>query len=526
MALRSFVNPRSSADTATATATFTPSALGAPSVRMRARIIGFLTAIGMAAVVFFGAAVPASAAPAECTVDDITYTVTSEDDATAAAASYSGAGGSVIICSTAAISGMTYEVTGIGVDAFRGNSLTSVTIPNSVTSISDGAFNSNSLESVTIPNSVTSIGGYAFQYNSLASVTIPNSVTSIGNSTFTFNLLESVTIPNSVTSIGRYAFNSNLLESVTIPNSVTSISEGAFSFNNLASVTIPNSVTSIGLEAFAVNKLASVTIPNSVTSIGEYAFGSNLLESVTIPNSVTSIGNRAFYNNSLESVTIPNSVSSIDGGAFDGNPVLASLTFAGPAPTLGGAAALGNDLVHVYYYAKYGVAAGATEGFTTPKWKEHPTSVLEETALTVSLDLDVTVGAPVADAPVEITAEGLLVGSAYTVVVRSTPTTIASGSATNTGTVSDSTGRMPSELAPGPHTVTFTGIDADGSAVSRVAYLTVSDTGKVTYLSYSAAESIVLAETGFDGAPLGAAAALLLLAAGVALRLRRRQVTA
>ena len=43
-------------------------------------------------------------------------------------------------------------------------SLTSITIPNSVTSIGGGAFKGcSSLTSVTIPNSVTSIGESAFQ---------------------------------------------------------------------------------------------------------------------------------------------------------------------------------------------------------------------------------------------------------------------------------------------------------------------------------------------------------------------------
>ena len=44
------------------------------------------------------------------------------------------------------------------------NSLTSITIPNSVTSIGGRAFsNCTGLTSVTIPNSVTSIGGGAFR---------------------------------------------------------------------------------------------------------------------------------------------------------------------------------------------------------------------------------------------------------------------------------------------------------------------------------------------------------------------------
>ena len=73
-------------------------------------------------------------------------------------------------------------ITSIGYRAFYDcNSLTSITIPNSVTSIGDSAFyNCSSLTSVTIPDSVTSIGSYAFKgCEGLTSITIPDSVVSI-----------------------------------------------------------------------------------------------------------------------------------------------------------------------------------------------------------------------------------------------------------------------------------------------------------------------------------------------------------
>ena len=190
----------------------------------------------------------------------------------------------------------------IGNSAFENcDSLTSVTIPDSVTIINTGAFNGcSNLTSITIPDSVTSIGDSAFYgCKGLTSVTIPNSVTSIGDSAFYgCKGLTSVTIPNSVTSISERTFkNCDSLTSVTIPNSVTSIGDAVFSgCNSLTSVTIPDSVTSIGDSAFYwCTSLTSVTISNSVTSIGSSAFRDCTgLTSVTIGNSVTSIGSSAF----------------------------------------------------------------------------------------------------------------------------------------------------------------------------------------------------------------------------------------
>ena len=207
---------------------------------------------------------------------------------------------SAIIPSIVTYNGTTYSVTSIGYEAFRGCSLTSITIPNSVISIGYSAFRyCSSLTSITIPNSVTSIGGYAFSGCSLTSVTIGNSVTSIGNSAFELcSSLTSITIPNSVTSIGECAFrNCSSLITITIPNSVTSIGDEAFEdCSSLTSITIPNSVTSIGDWAFSdCSSLTSVTIPNSVTSIGRYAFHKcSSLTSVTIPNSVKNMGAGAF----------------------------------------------------------------------------------------------------------------------------------------------------------------------------------------------------------------------------------------
>ncbi|MCD7803956.1 MAG: leucine-rich repeat domain-containing protein [Oscillospiraceae bacterium] len=124
-----------------------------------------------------------------------------------------------------------YTVVKIGDNAFKGTSVTKVTIPDTVTSIGKSAFNScTSLTSISIPDSVTSIGEGAFKLSGLTSVTIPSSVTSIGVDAFSYcESLTSVLIPDSVTSIGNYAFsNCTSLETVTIESCATIIGTDAF----------------------------------------------------------------------------------------------------------------------------------------------------------------------------------------------------------------------------------------------------------------------------------------------------------
>lgn len=91
---------------------------------------------------------------------------------------------------------------------------------------------------------ITSIQPQAFEFNSLTSVTIPDSVTNIGFSAFGLNQLTSVNIPNSVTSFSPGSFTGNNLTSANVPNPQgyqSAINNNAFNYaGTSATVTVTN----------------------------------------------------------------------------------------------------------------------------------------------------------------------------------------------------------------------------------------------------------------------------------------------
>lgn len=205
------------------------------------------------------------------TDNNITYEVTSTS--TVKTKDYNMAGGTIVnIPATVTNNSISYSVTEIGVNSFKENQLTSVTIPNSVTKISTYAFYINNLTSITIPNSVTTIEFYAFYFNQLTTVTLPDSVTTLGIGVFQINNITSFTFPAGITSIPSFLLSNNLLTSITIPNTITSIEKNAFTSNQLTNITIPNSVTSIGESVFKGNPLTNVTslatTPPTITTGG------------------------------------------------------------------------------------------------------------------------------------------------------------------------------------------------------------------------------------------------------------------
>ena len=341
---------------------------------------------------------------------------------------YTGPGGVVYI--PVVINGL--PVTSIGMNAFNGSSMASVTIPGSITNIGPGAFfNCTSLTSVTLGSGVTTIGYNAFMYCAhLTSITIPNSVTSIGGNAFTLCAsLASVTLGTGITSIVDDTFyGCSNLTSVTIPATVTSIGNGAFhGCSKLASITIPNSVSIIYSQAFEnCSNLTSVTIPGGVTYLGDQVFENctrltaitvdpansfyssmngvlfnyshtTLIEypegksvSYTVPTGVTTIGANAFYGCAgLTGVIIPASVTSIGDYAFYGCTSLTGVCCMGNAPNLTGTNVFSGDNNATVYYMPGTTGWGGTFG-------GRPTVGPEGVAYADSTDFTLNTGGTVA----------------------------------------------------------------------------------------------------------------------------------
>lgn len=277
------------------------------------------------------------------------------------------------------------SVKSIGVCAFVGADLSSLTLPQDLTSIGWGAFEAcRNLTSVTIPDSVTNIGFAVFRAcSSLTSVTIPWRMTKVEEQAFSGcgkltdvyytgsqarwdrievsgnnePLLNATIHFEAASPVGTGSCGENLTWSVDGDGILTISGTGAmWDYEDVESegggwrtsapwydyapteLVFKEGVTQIGKSAFCgCDFKGSVTLPKGLTQIGAGAFSNCFnLTGVTIPQGVTSIGDNAFLNCAgLTSVVIPEGVTSIGVRAFGACYGLTSVTIPKSVTSIG-----------------------------------------------------------------------------------------------------------------------------------------------------------------------------------------------
>ena len=140
----------------------------------------------------------------------------------------------------------------------------------------------------------------------------------------------------------------------------------------------------------------------------------------------------------------------------------------------------------------------------------------------IHLDFQASVGDLVAGSSVVIGGQGLSGGSQYSLIVRSAPQTLASGTASGLGNFSGRVS-MPA-LSAGSHTLTLTATALDRSTLTLVRSFTVAANGTISAIgSPTGSQTGGLAATGVNGLSGGMGLAGLALLLGVAMVLSARR---
>ena len=237
-------------------------------------------------------------------------------------------------------------------NAFKGNEITSISLPNTISVMGVACFEScSSLKSAVLPSGLTSLGKSCFyDCRNLASVTLPEGITRLADFCFAeCTSLSSITLPNSITDMGfRCFFRCSGLESVTLPEGITLLPSNCFeSCSSLVSVNLPGSILSLGSDCFI-----------SCTS----------LSSITLPEGLEMISGRCFYRcTSLTSIKLPRSLNYIGGSCFANCSYLTDVTCQWDTPA--GVDADTDIFENIYTECRLHVPVGSTSAYmSTEPW--------------------------------------------------------------------------------------------------------------------------------------------------------------
>lgn len=243
-----------------------------------------------------------------------------------------------------------------------------------VTSIENNAFKGTSLTSVTLPAKLEAIGSSAFEELEIEEITLPTTLKAIGNSAFKGTGIESISIPASVETIGTSAFEDcATLNEVTLAASsnLYSIGDGAFAYTSLTELNL-SSATAYD------NDPTDTTPAQGMTSIGAIFTSTGtpqngIIRTVVLPTTCATINNNAFKKcKKLATIDLSN-VKSIGTSAFEDCAKLATVAIGTKATfgtsevlSIGGDAFKGCTSLTTVELGKIG--ASSITGSTTPSF--------------------------------------------------------------------------------------------------------------------------------------------------------------
>lgn len=303
---------------------------------MKKRFVSLLVALSITLTFLPMGAVAAT----KITKENLKYTVNADGQSVTVSGT-SGSPTQLTIESSISDNGTNYTVTKIGMWAFnKCNSLTEVTIPNTVIEIDYQAFYyCPNLKKVTIHEGVKTIGQTAFiGCTQLTSITIPGTVTEMDSAFSGSTALSQVTLTNGIPKISSHAFERcTELREIKVPISVDEICSDAFNgCTGLTSVTLEKGINIINSNAFkdctnlsdvkynghkkdwdnvTVNNAGNDTLTSKVQYLCDINFD---LDGGTVNGSNTVDKQTVYSNEKLGTASVPTTPPQRTGYDFDG----------------------------------------------------------------------------------------------------------------------------------------------------------------------------------------------------------------
>lgn len=217
--------------------------------------------------------------------------------------------------------GEMYDYTG-STQPWKNWAIYELTVKEGVTSIGANAFQDVVLFSInSLPSSLNVIGVDAFAGTYIESVSIPDNVTEIGDGAFwNCRNLEIFTLNENLEHIGYGAFSdcdNVIIYELALPEKLVEIEMMAFAGCTIKGVDFNENLQHIGSYAFT-GITEEINIPNSVKTIGSYAF-SGSFNSVTIGTGLVSLSSSAFESTASSGKMYVNlgTPLTVDGNVFD-----------------------------------------------------------------------------------------------------------------------------------------------------------------------------------------------------------------